>query len=238
MLIVKQPFVRGMVLKGLGAETVKSQRMKKRGPRTDTGIYGQVGSGTIEDPTVAWLIDVETRKIVDPETMQDHVDIARRVAIDYGFPCILIRKESHPKRNTHTVTGARLTQRTGGGREVPVLLEADPHMTVFMGPNTKSTMVEGHIYTRKVMNFKTGRMELQWLDDPASQRTPKNMAPGTKMVAEEFWITNGSWAAAPQKGPAAEKAKAAERPRGLNVVQEEEEEEEPEQYSGRGGRRW
>jgi hypothetical protein len=228
MLILQKPFVRGMVLDGCGLETVKPQRF--RGGTGHAGFYNQVGQGTIEDPIVTWLTNPVTIDGIDAKSIQTHVDISRKVAKENGFSCIMIRKESHTARTTRTATGQRQTYRKENGIEAPVILPADLHITVYMGPNPRSAMVEGHIYVHKVWNPMTGCLELKKLDDPATERNPKNLPPGAKLVAEEFWITQGNWEVVPKEAPAAEKAKAAEyvqavkQPEGLNVVEEEEEE--------------
>ena len=90
-----------------------------------------------------------------------------------------------------------LTTRTNvigdNGRQHTVLAPADDHMTVWIGPDTNTAMVGGHIFAIRVLNPKTGRLELRQMNDPATQRS--TVHPGRQRVAEELWLTKNAWEA-------------------------------------------
>ncbi|KAK4039469.1 hypothetical protein C8A01DRAFT_36506 [Parachaetomium inaequale] len=183
MIITNDPFVRSMKLKGPGSDPLR--RSGYKGQKKESGLYYQVGSGTTEDPTVAWCFDVAASRHIDPVMRQAHVNMRA---------CILIRKEMHDRGCTYDEFNNRTSVMGGNGRQHTILAPADDHMTVWMGPDTNTAMVGGHIFVIRVRNPNTGRSELRQMDDPATQRSI--VPPGRQKLAEEFWLTKNAWEAA------------------------------------------
>jgi hypothetical protein len=192
MIITNDLFVRGMKLKGPGSNPLR--RTGNKSKKQESGLYYQVGSGTTQDPTVAWCFDVAASRHIDPVMRQAHVEIARKVAKANNFQCILIRKELHDRGCTYDEFNNRTSVMGANGRQHTVVAPADDHMTVWMGPDTSTAMVGGHIFVVRARNPSTGRLELRQMDDPATQRSIVHL--GRQKVAEEFWLTKNAWEAA------------------------------------------
>ncbi|KAL2015401.1 hypothetical protein VTK56DRAFT_5539 [Thermocarpiscus australiensis] len=150
-------------------------------------VYAVVGSGTPADPTVGWLFDVEENNEITRDMRREHVEVARKVAIRNGFHCILIRKEAHSQQYSYTAAGARRTRPNRSGKMRPITVDADPHITVYMGANTRTVFVSGHIYVIHVLDPVSKKIVMRQMDDPARQRVI--VYPGYERVAEEFWLT-------------------------------------------------
>ncbi len=185
-ILTSRPYTRGMALSGPGIDPLRATlgRLKIR------DLHGLTGSGTPADPTVAWLFDPEP---FAPAQRADHIAIARSVAIANGFACILIRKEGHERQCTYTRVGTRVTCTGANGRAYAVTVPADPHITVYMGPDVRTAMVAGHIFVVKSTDPETGRQVMAQVDDPATQR--RIVLPGREAVTEEFWLVRGAWLA-------------------------------------------
>ena len=184
-------FVPGMKLDGPGSTPFK--RSNGAGPTSshDGNVYSTVGSGTVRDPTVGWLFDVDAERGMTHEMKRDHVEVARQVARRNGFACVLIRRQAHARQCTYAASGARNTVLGRDGRRRCVLAPADPHVTVYMGPSPAVAQVGGHIYVVTAVDRRTGRAVMRQMDDPATQR--RIVLPGEKPVAEEFWLTSDTW---------------------------------------------
>jgi hypothetical protein len=189
-------FVRGMRLEGYGFNALKKPppRNGKDGDTLQPALYHESGSGTLEDPTVAYLQDQDELG-VKYEIRQAVSRIARSVAKANGFQCVLIRKGVHPRECTYDKYGRRNTFTTDDGRTLPDMTPSDDHITVWMGESPGRILVGGHIYTHYVIDGKNpwGKRIPQLMDDPANQRTPSLVQPGRGMVAEEFWLVRGTW---------------------------------------------
>lgn len=144
-------------------------------------------------PASVGLFDWRTLQGFTDAMRQDHVDIARKSAQANGFRCILIRKEAYGVQCTYTAIGTRTIITGPNGRSYCEVIPADDHMTVLMGPDHRTAMVGGHIYVLQLTDPETGETKLRQVDDPETQRGIVN--PGYSRVAEEFWLTSGSWCA-------------------------------------------
>jgi hypothetical protein len=185
-------YVPGMRLGGSGTNPYRGRKEGKLGNSRAAGlqVYNQSGSGTSNNPTVAWLFDVETHENIPPPMRQAHVEIARQVARANGFNCILIRKEAHDERCIYNDDGTRVTMTLPTGQQRSVTVRADLHMTVYMGPDVRKAWVSGHIYLLKVWCPRANALIVQQMDDPARQRSI--VRPDLQPVAEEFWLTSGT----------------------------------------------
>ncbi|KAK4154915.1 hypothetical protein C8A00DRAFT_14004 [Chaetomidium leptoderma] len=182
MLVRGTEYTPGMQLAGPGSDTKNS------------GIWHKVGSGTTDDPTVAWLFDIKGMFDISADMRESHVDVARKVAKANGFKCILIRKEAHKRQRTYSTLGTRnFVTKDNDYQSYSPTVHADNHMTVFMGPDTSTAMVGGHIYVVQKKDLETGCYFIKQMDDPENQRTI--VSPGYRKVAEEFWLTSGAWEA-------------------------------------------
>ncbi|GAB1321016.1 hypothetical protein MFIFM68171_11226 [Madurella fahalii] len=100
-----------MILTGPGkwllpkpAQSGHSHGQQDPSPSLAKHVFDEVGSGTRDDPTVAWLFDPGTlRKSrilanFNDDTKREHVEITMEVARSYGFNCVIIRKEAHDEQ--------------------------------------------------------------------------------------------------------------------------------------------
>lgn len=125
-----------MTLDGPGSDpfwrrktTNNFDKRSKTGDKQDLDAIESVscpqGSGTADDPTIAWLFDVGRARSISDELQRDHANIARQVARSLGFACIVIRKEAHSVGYTYTAIGTRTVTKDATGRERPVMAPSD-----------------------------------------------------------------------------------------------------------------
>ncbi|GAB1311979.1 hypothetical protein MFIFM68171_02189 [Madurella fahalii] len=181
-----------MILTGPGKWLLPTQSghgQQNPSPSLAKHIFDEVGSGTQDDPTVAWRFDPSTLPNFDDNTKRAHVEIAREVARRNGFNCVIIRTQAHRRqyKPAEKRKGNQNRNQNPGKRET---IPADLHITVFMGPNTHRAWVGGHIYVVAVKE-PNGRTAIRQMDDPANQRCiiPK----GLEKVSEEFWFERRTW---------------------------------------------
>ncbi|KAK3296458.1 uncharacterized protein B0H64DRAFT_461648 [Chaetomium fimeti] len=181
MINPRTVFVRGMRIEGCGIDIHRDMK---------SALYHVTGSGTFEDPSVAWL---QAEWGIDDEIREAQSNIARRVAKANKFRCILIRKEMHGRACTFDRYGRRNTFRGDDGILRTATTASDNHMTVWMGEHAGRILVGGHIYIIQVRDPNTGRFLPQLMNDPTNQRTKSLLQPGREMVAEEFWLVRNTW---------------------------------------------
>jgi hypothetical protein len=161
-------------------------------------LFSDNGAQTVADPLVVWTCAFGVRGAANPALLAEINLVAKNEAREMGFRCVIIRKEPHETQYERTAQGQpTMTFNTFTNRPQRTMIDADLHITVFMGNGLKKCHIHGHIYLeRDPTDTNAVAIKVKKMSDPAMRRY---VPPGEEPVTSEYWLLKGIQAIALDK---------------------------------------
>lgn len=146
----------------------------------------QIGSFTDEDPAIIYGFRLDNCQYFGRPEQRRHIqrelkDVCRVTKME----CIVVRKETHARTVQRDDNGAIVYRINRYGVREPVRVYCPFRLTVFLGRNLNSCLLEGHIYTRMVFQPDVGEEVVQIMDDAGNRRWNKD-----NLEPIELWLTS------------------------------------------------